>query len=120
MERKIEETPNSEPGASRPSSQQQQQQEIVPYPYHQSTTNSGAYMFADNVPGQFYPEPPHPHPHTAYPNARYDRGTQMNFMDFTISNINDWNWGDLGNLIGSEQAIHPHMHAPQGPSQGPG
>jgi hypothetical protein len=120
MERKIEENPNREPGASRPSSQQQQQQEIVPYPYHQSTTNSGAYMFADNVPGQFYPEPPHPHPHTAYPNARYDRGTQMNFMDFTISNINDWNWGDLGNLIGSEQAIHPHMHAPQGPSQGPG
>jgi hypothetical protein len=42
----------------------------------------------------------------------------MNFMDFTISNINDWNWGDLGNLIGNEAvpSIHPHM---QGPPQGP-
>lgn len=120
MERKVEDNPSSEPGASRPSSQQQQQHEIVPYPYHQSTTNSGAYMFADNVPGQFYPEPPHTQ--GVYPNARYDRGTQMNFMDFTISNINDWNWGDLGNLIGSEQvpANHPHMHASHGPPQGPG
>jgi hypothetical protein len=112
VERKLENLNTSEAGPSRPASQQQHQ-ELVPFPYHQSTTNSGAYMFADNVPGQFYPEPPHAH--GAYSSARFDRN---NFMDFTISNINDWNWGDLGNLIGSEAVpnIHPHM---QGPPQGP-
>jgi hypothetical protein len=78
-------------------------------------------MFADNLPGQFYPEPPHGHAPGAYSATRFDRSTQpMNFMDFTISNINDWNWGvDLGNLIGPDGVpnIHPHM---QGPPQGPG
>jgi hypothetical protein len=121
MERKQEDIPNSEQGSSRPTSQQQ---ELVPYPQFQSTTNSGAYMFADNVPGQFYPDPNHGH--GAYPNARYERGTQMNFMDFTISNINDWNWGDLGNLVDPQSVPgipphphpHPHMHAPPGPPQG--
>jgi hypothetical protein len=115
MERKMEDSTNSEPGTSRPSSQQQQ--EIAPFPYHQSSTNSGAYMFADNIPGQFYPE--QPHAQAPYSTTRFDRSTQMNFMDFTISNINDWNWGDLGNLIGNEGVpnIHPHM---PGPSQGPG
>jgi hypothetical protein len=120
MERKMEETTSNEAGPSRPTSQQQQQ-ELVPFPYHQSTTNSGAYMFADNLPGQFYPEPPHGHAPGAYSATRFDRSTQpMNFMDFTISNINDWNWGvDLGNLIGPDGVpnIHPHM---QGPPQGPG
>jgi hypothetical protein len=119
VERKTEDATNNEPAAPpRPTSQQQQ--DLVPYPYHQSTTNSGAYMFADNVPGHFYPE--QPPTNGAYSNARYDRSTQMNFMDFTISNINEWNWGDLGNLIGNEAApsIHPHMHAPPGPPPGPG
>ncbi|OAL06867.1 hypothetical protein IQ06DRAFT_371979 [Phaeosphaeriaceae sp. SRC1lsM3a] len=118
MERKVEDKSNTEAGSSRPSSQQQQ--EVVPYPYLQSTTNSGAYMFADNMPGQFYPEQPQ-HPQAAYSSTRFDRNTQMNFMDFTISNINEWNWGDLGNLIGHEGVqvpnVHPHM---PGPPQGPG
>jgi len=117
MERNPEDNLNSEQEPARPTSQQQQQ-DVVPFPYHQSTTNSGAYMFADNVSAQFYPEPNQGH--GQYPNTRYERGTQMNFMDFTISNINDWNWGDMGNLIDSQSVpgIHPHLHPPQGPPPG--
>jgi hypothetical protein len=116
MDHKLEDNPHSdEPGTSRPSSQQQQ--ELAPYPYPQSATNSGAYMFADNMPAHFYPE--QPHAHAPYSATRFDRSTQMNFMDFTISNINDWNWGDLGNLIGNEGVPNIHPHLP-GPSQGPG
>ncbi|KAH8726261.1 fungal-specific transcription factor domain-containing protein [Phaeosphaeriaceae sp. PMI808] len=119
IERKPEENANGNPGHHCPPAHQQ---EIGPFPYHQSSTNSGAYMFADNVPGHFYPE--QNHPSEAYPNTRFDRNTQMNFMDFTIHNINDWNWGDLGNLIGNEAVpnIHSHMHPPPGhpPPSGPG
>jgi hypothetical protein len=116
MGQKLEDNPHSdEPGTSRPSSQHQQ--ELAPYPYPQSATNSGAYMFADNMPAHFYPE--QPHAHAPYSATRFDRSTQMNFMDFTISNINDWNWGDLGNLIGNEGVPNIHPHLP-GPSQGPG
>ncbi|KAF2787621.1 hypothetical protein K505DRAFT_257310 [Melanomma pulvis-pyrius CBS 109.77] len=70
-----------------------------PFPYHQSSTNSGAYMFADNIPGRFYPESDFAGP---FPHARFDRSAQMSFMDFTINNIQDWNWGDLGILLGNE------------------
>jgi hypothetical protein len=71
------------------------------FPHHQSSTNSGAYMFADNIPGRFFSENDYPGP---YPNggARFERREQMNFMDFTINNIHDWNWGDLGSLLGNE------------------
>lgn len=117
MERKPEAALNGEPGpsSSRPTSQQHH--EMVPFPYHQSTTNSGAYMFADQGPGRFYPEPEHTN--GAYSHAR---STQMQFMDFTINNINDWNWGDLGNLIGSEAVpgMHPQMHPPAPPGAPPG
>jgi hypothetical protein len=76
-----------------------------PFSYHQSTTNSGAYMFADNTPGRFFPEADFAGP---YPNAgaRFDRREQMNFMDFTINNIQEWNWGDLGSLLGNEGVNH--------------
>jgi hypothetical protein len=93
----------------------QQAQEAVTYPFHQSSTNSGAYMFADNIPGRFYPEQPYPGP--AYSTARFDRNTQMSFMDFTINNIHDWNWGDLGNLLGNEGV--PNGPLPGQPPSGP-
>jgi hypothetical protein len=118
MERKLEDDTRGEPGPSaRPINHQQH--EMAPYPYHHSTTNSGAYMFADNVPPRFYPEPEHTN--GAYTHARMERNTQMQFMDFTINNINDWNWGDLGNLIGPDAVpnMHPQMHPPPGPPPGP-
>ena len=85
--------------------------EAATYPFHQSSTNSGAYMFADNMPGRLYPEPHYQGP--AYSTARFDRNTQMSFMDFTINNIHDWNWGDLGSLLGNESV--PNGHPPPGP-----
>jgi hypothetical protein len=118
MERKLEDDTRGEPGPSaRPINHQQHG--MAPYPYHHSTTNSGAYMFADNVPPRFYPEPEHTN--GAYTHARMERNTQMQFMDFTINNINDWNWGDLGNLIGPDAVpnMHPQMHPPPGPPPGP-
>ncbi|CAO2649041.1 Nn.00g099900.m01.CDS01 [Neocucurbitaria sp. VM-36] len=92
----------------------QQVQQDVPYPYHQSSTNSGAYMFADNAPGRFYPD--QEYTGTAYPTPRLDRTTQMQFMDFTINNVHDWNWCDLGSLLGNEGApnVHAHGHAVPG------
>ncbi|KAF2630797.1 hypothetical protein BU25DRAFT_386967 [Macroventuria anomochaeta] len=88
-----------------------QPQETLTYPFHQSSTNNGAYMFADNMPGRFYPEQQYSGP--AYSTARFDRNTQMSFMDFTINNIHDWNWGELGSLMGNESV--PHGQPPPGP-----
>ncbi|KAH6612631.1 fungal-specific transcription factor domain-containing protein [Boeremia exigua] len=85
-------------------------QESIAYPFHQPTINSGAYMFADHAPGRFYPEQQFQGP--AYSTARFDRNTQMSFMDFTINNIHDWNWGDLGSLLGSENV--PNTQPPTG------
>ena len=85
-------------------------QEFVTYPFHQSSTDSGAYMFADNMPGRFYPEQQYPGP--AYSTARFDRNTQMSFMDFTINNVHDWNFGDLGSLLGNESV--PNGQPPPG------
>jgi hypothetical protein len=100
-----------EPGPSAPVAQsqapsqsqppQQHHAQTAPFNPIQSHTNSrGAYMFADNVPGRFYQEDfvagaP-------YSNTRFDRHTQMSFMDFTVNNIQDWNWGDLGSLLGHD------------------
>lgn len=107
MERKVEHATNPGPGVSRPLPEQPQ--EIVPYPpYHQSSTNSGAYMFADNVPNRYYPDTEFIN--GPYQNTRLDRNTQMGYMDFTINNINDWNWGDLGSLLGNEAV--PNLHQP--------
>ncbi|KAF1360383.1 hypothetical protein EJ07DRAFT_117041 [Lizonia empirigonia] len=83
--------------------------DVAAYPFQQSPTNSGAYMFADVTSGRFYPEPPYPGP--AYSTARFDRNTQMSFMDFTINNIHDWNWGDLGSLLSNESAAAGHAAA---------
>ncbi|KAF3005778.1 hypothetical protein E8E13_007316 [Curvularia kusanoi] len=91
-------------------------QEAALYPFHQTSANSGAYMFADNIPGRFYPEPQYAGP--AYSTARFDRNTQMSFMDFTINNIHDWNWGDLGSLLGNEGAPNAHGHGHGQPPAG--
>jgi hypothetical protein len=80
--------------------------------YHQSTTNSGAYMFADHLPARFYPD--QEYTTHAFPNARFDRNTQMSFMDFTVNNVHDWNWGDLGSLLGNDGVPHSHPQPPMG------
>ncbi|KAF2732243.1 hypothetical protein EJ04DRAFT_340753 [Polyplosphaeria fusca] len=73
------------------------------YPF-QSNTNSGAYMFADNTPRYGLADQEFGH---AFPSsARFDHRTQMSFMDFTINNIQDWNWADLGSLLGNDQGTH--------------
>lgn len=95
---KAEVTTHTNPEGLGPS--MQQPHEVVTYPFHHTSTNSGAYMFADDAPGRFYPE--QQYPGTPYSTARFDRNTQTSFMDFTINNIHDWNWGDLGSLLGNE------------------
>ena len=106
------------PGPSHATQHQHHEQDIGTYPYLQSSTNSGAYLFADNVPGRFHAEEEYTE-NAGYPNARFDRSTPSHFMDFTINNIHDWNWGDLGSLLGNEAGpnLHAqgHGHAPPGP-----
>lgn len=87
--------------------------EIQPFTTaHQPPTNNGAYMFADHIPTRFYPD--QDYATHAFPNARFDRNTQMSFMDFTtVNNVHDWHWGDLGSLLGSEGV--PNSHPPQPP-----
>lgn len=106
---KVEVVQNPNQTASR--AHQPSQQEAAMFPFQQSSTNSGAYMFADNIPTRFYPEQQYANP--AYSTARFDRNTQMSFMDFTINNIHDWNWGELGSLLGNEGA--PNSQPPPGP-----
>lgn len=96
-------------GASRPP--RPSQQEAAMFPFQHSSTNGGAYMFTDSIPTRFYPDQQFASP--AYSTARFDRNTQMSFMDFTINNIHDWNWGDLGSLLGNEGA--PNSQPSQGP-----
>lgn len=79
-------------------------QEHSPYTF-QSATNSGAYVFADNMTTSIPPESEFSSV-GAFANTRLDRSTQMGFMDFTINNISDWNWGDLGTLLGNEGGPH--------------
>ncbi|KAF2015832.1 hypothetical protein BU24DRAFT_409013 [Aaosphaeria arxii CBS 175.79] len=87
-----------------------QQQQMLPphhdpssFPIHQSSTNSGAYMFADHVPGRMYPDAEYTGgPGPVYSQRGFDRNTQMGFMDFSMGNIQDWQWADLGNLLGNE------------------
>ncbi|KAF1838657.1 hypothetical protein BDW02DRAFT_365471 [Decorospora gaudefroyi] len=90
--------------------------------YHQSPPSTGAYMFADDVPNRMYPEQAYVGP-ALHPQARFDRTTQMQFMDFTINNIHDWNWGDVGNLLGTEGLPnmhgHPHHAVPDAQHAGP-
>ncbi|KAH9860720.1 hypothetical protein J1614_012052 [Plenodomus biglobosus] len=94
----------------------QPQPDSEPYQYLHSSTNSGAYMFADNMQDRYQHDPAYP-VLAGYPNPRFDRSTQSHFMDFTINNINDWNWGDLSNLLGTEAVpnMHTHGQAPPGP-----
>jgi hypothetical protein len=100
---------------------QPSQLETAPRLYHQSPPSTGAYMFADDVPGRIYSDQAYIGP-TMHPQGRFDRTTQMQFMDFTINNMHDWNWGDIGTLLGpdgvSNMNGHPHPNGPQ--PTGPG
>lgn len=91
------------------------QQQVTPFAYAHQNTNNGAYIFADSIPSRFYTHADYstgaPYSHT-----RYDRSTQMQFMDFTANNVHDWNWGDMGNLLGPETA-HNHHQVTQAMSQ---
>ena len=87
------------------------QPHVAPFAYSHPTTNSGAYIFADNMPGRYYTHADYS-TGAPYSNTRFDRSTQMQFMDFTVNNIHDWNWGDMGNLLGPEGAHHGHHHVP--------
>jgi len=69
-------------------------------------------MFADNLPGRYYQEAEFV-AGAPYSNTRFDRHTQMSFMDFTVNNIQDWNWGDLGTLLGPDGV--PHAPPPPPP-----
>lgn len=114
---------HSQPSHSQQQPHAQPQQETGPYPYIQSTTNSGAYMFADNMPGRYHAEPAYVGV-GPFPTERYDRNTHpSHFMDFTINNIHDWNWGDLGSLLGNEAGVPglqaQHGHVSSGPPVGP-
>jgi hypothetical protein len=80
------------------------QPELSPYTF-QSTTNGGAYMFADGTPGSIY-HMPDLAPTGMMSNPQFDRAG-MGFMDYTINNIAGWNWGDLGNLLGHEGPSPP-------------
>jgi hypothetical protein len=102
---------------------QPSQLDTVQHLYHQSPPSTGAYMFADDVPGRIYPDEAYVGP-AMQPNARFDRTTQMQFMDFTINNVHDWNWGDIGCLPENECVpnLHGHSHTlsgvqPAGPNQ---
>ncbi|KAF2177589.1 hypothetical protein K469DRAFT_719691 [Zopfia rhizophila CBS 207.26] len=83
------------------------QQELASYQFHQSRVNSGAYLFADNLNGSYFPAPDEGADagfagQGMIGGGRFDRGAQMSFMDFTINNIQDWDWGDLGSLLGND------------------
>ncbi|KAI8935696.1 hypothetical protein NX059_007218 [Plenodomus lindquistii] len=91
-----------------------------PYQYLSTSPNSGGYMSADNMQTRYHLGTTYPLT-TDYPNARFDRSTPSCFMDFTINNIHDWNWGDLSNLLGTEAMpnMHAHGQTPPGPPVGP-
>ncbi|KAF2440848.1 hypothetical protein P171DRAFT_434596 [Karstenula rhodostoma CBS 690.94] len=83
------------------------QPQVAPFAYSHRNTGNGAYVFADTMPSRFYSHTDYA-TGAPYSNTRYDRSTQMQFMDFTVNNIHDWNWGDMGNLLGPDGA-HPHQ-----------
>ncbi|KAL1595947.1 hypothetical protein SLS60_009637 [Paraconiothyrium brasiliense] len=78
------------------------QPQVPPFAYSHPNTNNGAYVFADTMSGRYYSHADYSG--APYPNTKYDRSTQMQFMDFTVNNIHDWNWGDMGNLLGTDGA----------------
>ncbi|OAG00700.1 uncharacterized protein CC84DRAFT_1168750 [Paraphaeosphaeria sporulosa] len=91
------------------------QAQVAPFAYsHQNTTN-GAFVFADTMPSRFYSHTDYA-AGAPYSNTRYDRSTQMQFMDFTVNNIQDWHWGDMGNLLGPD-GTHPHQVSQAIPQQ---
>jgi hypothetical protein len=99
--------PPAQPDTSRQTSQALLQ-DIPAYHFPQSTTNSGAYMFADDIStARLYPGSGFASVDPSFQGTRYERGTQLTPMDFTLHNIPDWNWGDLGSLLGHESLSHP-------------
>lgn len=99
------------------------QSQVAPFAYSHPNTNTGAFVFADAMPSRFYSHPEYA-AGAPYSNTRYDRSTQMQFMDFTVNNIHDWNWGDMGNLLGPHQVSQaiPQQTMPPGlpPGSAPG
>lgn len=81
----------------------------APFAFSHPNTNLGAYVFADNVPGQYFGQSEFA-VGAPYSNTRFDRSTQMQFMDFSVNNIHDWNWADLG---------HMPQNLPPGSASGP-
>jgi hypothetical protein len=98
--------PVSQPPPQLPSQPQsqppQQQHSMASFGPVQSHTNGGAFMFADNLPGRAFYGDADFVAGAPYSNTRFDRHTQMSFMDFTINNIQEWNWADLGSLLGPD------------------
>ncbi|KAL5449114.1 hypothetical protein PMIN07_009186 [Paraphaeosphaeria minitans] len=91
------------------------QTQVAPFAYSHPNTSNGAYVFADTMPNRFYSHTDYA-AGAPYSNTRYDRSTQMRFMDFTVNNIQDWHWGDMGNLLGPHGS-HPHQPSQAMPQQ---
>ncbi|KAJ4344858.1 uncharacterized protein N0V89_012602 [Didymosphaeria variabile] len=72
----------------------QPQPQVPPFAYSHPNTNNGAYVFADTMSGRYFS--PADYTGAPYANTKFDRSTQMQFMDFTVNNIQDWNWGIWG------------------------
>ncbi|KAF1950381.1 hypothetical protein CC80DRAFT_496833 [Byssothecium circinans] len=84
----------------------------TPFQFAAAVTNGGACMFSDNAPGRYFPENDFAGA-PQYSKTRFDRNAQMSFMDFTVNNIQEWNWGDLGGLLGGEGVSQvPPGHPP--------
>jgi hypothetical protein len=102
----VPSAPASQPPPQLPSQPQsqppQQQHPMASFGPVQSHTNGGAFMFADNLPGRAFYGDADFVAGAPYSNTRFDRNTQMSFMDFTINNIQEWNWADLGSLLGPD------------------
>lgn len=86
----------------------QSQPQVTPFAYSHPNPSNGAYVFADTLPDRYYSHADYA-AGAPYSNARYNRSTQMQFMDFTVNNMHDWNWGDMGNLLGAEGTHHQQV-----------
>ncbi|CAI6341997.1 unnamed protein product [Periconia digitata] len=98
--------------------QQQQQQNPHPHPHSHNLPHTHAVNRPANpLPHQHQHQHPHQYPHAQHPppqqqqpqnpnhipsssSPRFDRNLQMSFMDFTVNQIQEWNWADLGSLLG--------------------
>jgi len=82
--------------------------DLGPYYHFPSTTNSVGFMVADDMQHRHPPDPVYP-VLSGDSDTRFETSTQSYFMEFTMNNIHDWDWGDLSNLLGTETL--PNMSA---------